>query len=150
MKDMASKRFNLIFKDGCEYEATVTSGGAVEIRSESGKVLVDLGPYTTRDILAILDSIRTEIMTADNRDKLYDNPVVEKQEAERMQLEYNELKEIIKKNVREFIDNERFDALSESDKAVLKRLMSEFTVKLALDITNTEMDKLDEMAEAGE
>lgn len=147
MKSMANKRFNLIFKDGCEYEATVTSGGAVEIRSESGKVLVDLGPYTTRDVLEILDSIRTEIMTADNHDKLYDNPLIGKEEAERMELEYNELKEIIKKDAREFVDGEAFETLSEAEKDTLKQLMNAFVVKLALDITNAEMDALDRMAE---
>lgn len=147
---MASRRFNLIFKDGCGYEATVTSGGAVEIRSGSGKVLVDLGPYTTRDVLEILDGIRTEIMTASNRDKLYDNPLVKKEEAERMQLEYNELKEIIKKDAREFVDGKAFETLSEAEKDTLKKLMNAFVVKLALDITNAEMDVLDRMAEASE
>lgn len=64
-----------------------------------------------------------------------------------MQLEYNELKEIIKKDAREFVDGKAFETLSEAEKDTLKQLMNAFVVKLALDITNAEMDALDRMAE---
>ncbi len=140
---MASRRFNLIFKDGCEYEVTLYGSGGIQVKSEFGGKILELGQYQTLDLLEILDRFRDELKATDKR---YNNPIETIEEAERMQLEYNELKEIIKKNVREFINDKAFDTLSESEKCVLKQLMSEFTVRLALDITNTEMDKLDKMA----
>lgn len=103
----------------------------------TGNRILDVHKDTAAELVAILEYMG---LTLKNND-------LSIEKVERMQLEYNELKEIIKKDAREFVDGKAFETLSEAEKDTLKQLMNAFVVKLALDITNAEMDALDRMAE---
>lgn len=79
--DMASKRFNIIFKDGNEYETTLYEGGGICIKSDFGGKILELGCYQTLDVLEILETFKDELKAADKR---YENPIMVKKEVERM------------------------------------------------------------------
>lgn len=113
-------------------------GNYITIRGDGGCKILSVHRDTAAELVTILEHFG---MTALKNNDL----IVE--EVERMELEYNELKEIIKRNAREFVDGKSFETLSETEKATMKQLMAAFSVRLALDITNAEMDKLDMMAE---
>ena len=138
---MATKRFNITFEDGAEYEATIYYTGAVKIRNEIGHVVFENGLYTTRDILAILERLKDGLKAADDS---YDNPIEEIEEDERMELNESEICDAMAKTIVDFIDDE-FTGWTDDEKATMKRLLMTFCDTLKLNLVDTECKKLDGM-----
>lgn len=135
---MASKRFNFIFKDGCEYEATLYEGGGICIKSDFGGKILELGHYQTLDVLEILDRVRDELKAAE-----YNNPI-EKVEVERMELNESEICDVMAKTIVDFIDDNCAE-WADDEKQTMKRVLMAFCDDLRLKLVDAETAKLDGM-----
>ena len=143
---MASRRFNVIFEDGAEYETTICGGGGICIKTDVGGKILELGHYQTLDVLEILDRIRDELKAAD---KKYNNPIVQIEEDERMQLNESEICDVMEATIEKFMDNRNaFGDWSDEEKYELKRFLQAFCHTLRFDLVDAETWKLDKMAKA--
>lgn len=141
---MATKRFNITFNDGCEYEATTYEGGGICIKSDFGGKILELGHYQMLDVLEILDRIRDEL-----KDKKYNNPIEKIEEDERMELNESEICDVMEATIEKFMDNRNaFGDWSDEEKYELKRFLQAFCHTLRFDLVDAETLKLDKMAEA--
>lgn len=142
---MVTKRFNFIFKDGCEYEVAVYEGGGICIKSDFGGKILELGHYQMLDVLEILDRIGDELKASD---KGYDNPIEEIEEDERMELDQGEIAKALNDCAGEFMDLELFSDWTEEDKANTCRFLVElYNVWAVGSIMKAEIVKLNRMAE---
>lgn len=140
---MASKRFNVIFKDGNEYETTLYESGGIKIKSEYGGVILELGHYQMMNVVEILDRIRDELKRADR----YNNPIETIEEAERMELSESEIRDAMAKTVVDFVDDNLTD-WTDDEKLNMKRFLTAFCDDLRMSLADAETAKLDKMAEA--